>query len=770
MSQIFISYKSTDKERVRPIVELLEGEGWAVWWDRKIPPGKTFDQVIEEALDAASCLVVVWSADSVGSDWVRAEAAEGKKRGILVPVLIDQASIPFEFRRIQAARLTDLPRPVDDPEVQGLLASVARIIESRPNVEAPRTAEQPSPDEKPSTSRTRREGASGTPDSPVSGHERRAVVTGERSGGSVGRWSLRGAVLALPALLVLLASKGALWRPDVRETSSKVSQPGKMTFIGVDVAPEDSQADDKIVDYLRAEASLTFSKALLEYETVVEKLANWDRDDGAILARATPYVYVAAEMLGADLEILATYRSKATQGTTYHSYFVVNRDDFAAPPSLDDVVRFVSTRDERVRFIYHSKFSTSSYFLPSLYFRKHGIFNMERASGSLVAIDSRKIEEESSSELVRRIARGDADLAAVWDGTKAKFEAGAQEEELGKRVYFVRIDTPLPNDLLVCSAFLDSRTKEDIRRAIAEMETDERAWIDIGDFLLWKEWTGAIEAREALAALAWSATNVSTAVTIDISAAETGPRVAESYLEAARQAVRLSGTEFVVYDPDFHQHPDFIWKLEMVHDGALRLTSKVKGLSADELRQQQHWISFADEEELTSRISSFVHTRMDRIRYLWPYADKPTLIRDFAFSLPEGSPVTAQKVAWINPDRNELKQGRDLETRVADSDFNKVTLEDDDFLKEDLRFHADPMSNVAIRVILTRPSRESAALKALTYLFVALLVAAAASAVLDLTRKWKSPVLEGARSRLGRARDVLSGSGIWKRPQAVSGT
>jgi hypothetical protein len=32
-----------------------------VWWDRTILPGRTFDQVIEEALAATRCMIVVWS-------------------------------------------------------------------------------------------------------------------------------------------------------------------------------------------------------------------------------------------------------------------------------------------------------------------------------------------------------------------------------------------------------------------------------------------------------------------------------------------------------------------------------------------------------------------------------------------------------------------------------------------------------------------------------------------------------------------------------------
>jgi len=107
MSDIFLSYSSADLPRVRVLIRALERHGWSVWWDRTILPGRTFDQVIEEALDAARCVLVVWSQHSVYSDWVKAEAAEGARRHILVPVLLDEVRIPLEFRRIQAARLLD---------------------------------------------------------------------------------------------------------------------------------------------------------------------------------------------------------------------------------------------------------------------------------------------------------------------------------------------------------------------------------------------------------------------------------------------------------------------------------------------------------------------------------------------------------------------------------------------------------------------------------------------------------------------------------------
>lgn len=87
MADIFLSYSTRDTERVRPLVEALERMGWTVWWDRKVPPGKTWRRMIEEALDASKCVLVIWSANSIESRWVIEEADEGHRRGVFFPVL-----------------------------------------------------------------------------------------------------------------------------------------------------------------------------------------------------------------------------------------------------------------------------------------------------------------------------------------------------------------------------------------------------------------------------------------------------------------------------------------------------------------------------------------------------------------------------------------------------------------------------------------------------------------------------------------------------------
>lgn len=142
MSDIFISYSSADRERILPIVTLLEQQGWSVWWDRKIPPGRTFDDVIEEAINAAKCIIVVWSEKSVASNWVRAEADEGNRKGVLIPIMIDKVNLPLAFRRIEAAQLVNWDGALDNPEVDILLSSIVRIVGYQPDINQEQSIEK----------------------------------------------------------------------------------------------------------------------------------------------------------------------------------------------------------------------------------------------------------------------------------------------------------------------------------------------------------------------------------------------------------------------------------------------------------------------------------------------------------------------------------------------------------------------------------------------------------------------------------------------------
>ena len=128
MKEIFISYAKGDRSRAAELAALLEAQEWRVWWDRQIPPGRTFDEVIEEALTRAACVIVLWSAESVASRWVRSEASAAAERSVLIPALIENVAIPLEFRRMQAANLVDWSGDAESEDVRALLDTVRQYV------------------------------------------------------------------------------------------------------------------------------------------------------------------------------------------------------------------------------------------------------------------------------------------------------------------------------------------------------------------------------------------------------------------------------------------------------------------------------------------------------------------------------------------------------------------------------------------------------------------------------------------------------------------
>lgn len=132
MNDIFISYDSADRAIAQKFADALEARGWSVWWDREIPLGKAFDQVIEDELNAARCVIVLWSHESVRSRWVKTEAAAAADRDCLLPVLIEDVAMPFEFKRIQTAMLINWRGDDSDPEFNRLVKAIEQLAKEPP--------------------------------------------------------------------------------------------------------------------------------------------------------------------------------------------------------------------------------------------------------------------------------------------------------------------------------------------------------------------------------------------------------------------------------------------------------------------------------------------------------------------------------------------------------------------------------------------------------------------------------------------------------------
>jgi len=132
MSDIFISYSSEERHRVLPLINALEKTGWSVFWDRTIPAGKTWRQVIGAEIRTCRSVVVAWTKSSVTSEWVLEEAETGKRRQILIPVLLDEVEPPFGFGTIQAANLAAWDGACSSPAFTRLVADIAAILGPAP--------------------------------------------------------------------------------------------------------------------------------------------------------------------------------------------------------------------------------------------------------------------------------------------------------------------------------------------------------------------------------------------------------------------------------------------------------------------------------------------------------------------------------------------------------------------------------------------------------------------------------------------------------------
>lgn len=121
--RVFLSFAASDREPVARVVTALRKLGVEVFWEHNPTPGTNFGALVSQALDAADAVVVFWSRASVNSEWVLSEASEGLRRGLLLPVLLDETRPPLLFRSIQSA---DLSRDFDRA-LPGLLADVMRV-------------------------------------------------------------------------------------------------------------------------------------------------------------------------------------------------------------------------------------------------------------------------------------------------------------------------------------------------------------------------------------------------------------------------------------------------------------------------------------------------------------------------------------------------------------------------------------------------------------------------------------------------------------------
>jgi adenylate cyclase len=127
MSHIFISYARPDEPLAMEIANALKEDGYEVWCDDELPAHRAYAEVIEERITGAKAVVVLWSADAVKSQWVRAEADTARSALTLVQTTIDGTLPPMPFNQIQCANLKGWDGQRTAPGWKKLMASVAEL-------------------------------------------------------------------------------------------------------------------------------------------------------------------------------------------------------------------------------------------------------------------------------------------------------------------------------------------------------------------------------------------------------------------------------------------------------------------------------------------------------------------------------------------------------------------------------------------------------------------------------------------------------------------
>jgi len=110
---VFIGYASADRPLAKALAERLEARGLTVWWDTDLIGGDLFHAVLEQKIDGAGKVVILWTQTSRVSGFVIDEANRGKAQGKLVPVEVDDAQSPMGFGDIHKLNLSTVEMDIE---------------------------------------------------------------------------------------------------------------------------------------------------------------------------------------------------------------------------------------------------------------------------------------------------------------------------------------------------------------------------------------------------------------------------------------------------------------------------------------------------------------------------------------------------------------------------------------------------------------------------------------------------------------------------------
>ena len=110
MADVFISYSRSHREFTRTLAKELEDKGITVWWDTDLIAGESFRERIIQELKGCKAAIVIWTPDSVHSDYVLSEAERARTAHKLIQLRspdLDAGDLPPPFDTMHAALIDD---------------------------------------------------------------------------------------------------------------------------------------------------------------------------------------------------------------------------------------------------------------------------------------------------------------------------------------------------------------------------------------------------------------------------------------------------------------------------------------------------------------------------------------------------------------------------------------------------------------------------------------------------------------------------------------
>ncbi|MEM1133725.1 MAG: toll/interleukin-1 receptor domain-containing protein [Pseudomonadota bacterium] len=128
MTDVFISYTRSDRPLAHALAVAAAERGFSVWWDSELAAGEDFQAEIDQLLDQAKTVIVIWSDQSLASKWVKSEASRAFDRGVLTPVMVHSLQPPVPFNTTHTHDLSGWTGDPADPVLADFMEIVSRRV------------------------------------------------------------------------------------------------------------------------------------------------------------------------------------------------------------------------------------------------------------------------------------------------------------------------------------------------------------------------------------------------------------------------------------------------------------------------------------------------------------------------------------------------------------------------------------------------------------------------------------------------------------------